>query len=278
MKTITIKIVDDSLVRRLNMRKLLKQRVKIEDEISQSKDEFLNARLGLELRDIENEIDILPRAELEDVLNKRQSYLRASSVGLKKTIEQRITFLISDVEDFDYLTPEDEVKYVNNLIDKCQKELLNKYFRIMIKKNIKELKIPNFELKPEIDKVIIKNDSRFRSVIIKKEDKKYKNFLDKNKIVGTPRSPWILRLLEIVREMCLVQGKTVNKNEIVEIWQKLKKENIKNTQKKEVTTEDIRRKLIEYGFSDPQKNKKRAPNPENLPFTIPKSKKKHPEY
>ena len=258
MKPITIKLVDDSLQRRLSMRKLLKQRSEIEDEILQSKDEFLNARLGLELKDVEDEIDKIPSAELRDVLNKRQSYLRASSIGLKKAIEQRITFLIMNEEDFSYLTPEDEAKYVNSLIDKCEKELLNKYFRIMIKKNIKELKIPNFELKVEIDKVIVKNDSRFYPHIIDKDDKNYKKFLDKNRISGTPRAPWILRLLRIAEEMGLAQGHTVDKETRIKIWRKLKDEKIRNEKRKDVTQDDIKRKLTEYGFADPRKNKKES--------------------
>lgn len=261
MKPITIKIVDDSLLRRLSMRKLLKQRCKLEDEISNSNNKFLITRLELELKDVEDEMNRLPKAEFKDVLNQRQSYLRAESIGLKKAIEQRITNLIMDVEDYTYLTPAEEVRKVNELINKCEGQILNKYFRQMILNNEKNKKIPPIELQWEIDKRIIKNAPEFNSAIITKEGNEYKKFLDNNKIVGSPHAIWILRLLEIAKEMGLVRGKTVDKETRIEICKKLKNEKVKKTNGKEVTTNDIKRQLINYGFSDPNKNKKREPDP-----------------
>jgi len=276
LKSITFKIVDDSLQRRLSQHKLFKQRNKIEDEILQSEDNFLKMRLGLELKEIDDDLDKLPRDEYKDVLKKRQGYLRASSIELKKTIEQRITFLIDDIEDIDYLTPEDEVIYVNKLIDKCEKELLNKYFRKMIRDDLKEIEISKLLIKQDIDKVIISNDPRFRFALSQKDGKKYSDSFNKYKIAGTIRAEWKLRLLEIVKELGFTQGETVYKEEKAEILDKMK--NVRNGKGKKITLTAIKRELSNLGYSDPSKDKQKEVEPQETIYQLSKIKNKPPKY
>ena len=126
MKPITIKVIDDNLRRRMRWHKLLKERGKIDDKILASSDIYLIDRLKLELKDIEDDLHKITLSYLKDVRNNRQSYLRAGADGLNKAIEQRIKTLLKDVDDINYLSIEDEIKYANDLVKKGENQLLNK--------------------------------------------------------------------------------------------------------------------------------------------------------
>jgi len=277
MKPITIKVIDDNLRRRMRWHKLLKERGKIDDKILASSDIYLIDRLKLELKDIEDDLHKITLSYLRDVRNNRQSYLRAGADGLNKAIEQRIKTLLKDVDDINYLSIEDEIKYANDLIKKGENQLLNKYFRQMIMEGLKEKKIPNHILKIDIDKVIIKNDSKFREIIHQKEKKYFQKFLNRNKTIGTPRASWIIRMLEILEVEGFRKGETIEKKDRVDIWNKLKKENYKNQDGNEITLDLFERKLRDNGFSDPDKNKTRDIDTEQTRYAEPKTSK-IPDY